>query len=302
MYDLITIGSISIDMYYQGDSLTQTQDRFTLAIGGKYLVNHFYSGLGGGAANVAIGVQKQGFKAAIVGKIGNNPFKKMVLEHLESHGVAHSMCHFEDDYMKISSILLSPSGERTIIHYETPHEHILAVEEDIHRFEKAEIVYMSNLWRVPILEREKILSHAHSSGVLTIVNLGIVDCKRPIEQIGGLLQHVDILIVNTHECSELLKKQFSTIDWHSDIAKDVAYFKDKVIVVTDGVNGSFSYVDGVITHVSAHKVTKVIDTTGAGDAYSAGFIAGYLRTKNIELSMRLGAKLGAQMVQKIGAN
>lgn len=302
MFDLITIGSISIDMYYKGNSLTQSKDRFTLAIGGKYLMDHFYSGLGGGAANVAIGVQKQGFKTAVVGKIGNNTFKKMIIEHLESHEISHSMCQYEDDYMKISSILLSPNGERTIIHYETPHEHILEVEEDLHKFDKAEIVYMSNLWRVPLAEREKILSHAHAAGLLTIANLGIADCKRPTEQIQGLLQHVDILIINTHECAELLKKQFSSIDWHSDITKNVAYLKDKIVVVTDGANGSFSYVDGVVTHVTALRANKVLDTTGAGDAYSAGFISGYLKTKNVESSMRLGAKLGSHIVQKIGAN
>jgi sugar/nucleoside kinase (ribokinase family) len=302
MYDLITVGSISIDTYYKGNSLTQSKDRFTLAIGGKYLMDHFYSGLGGGAANVAIGVQKQGFKTAVIGKIGNNPFKKMILEHLESHEVSHTMCQYEDDYMKISSILLSPSGERTIIHYETPHEHILETEEDLLKFEKTEILYMSNLWRVPLAEREKILAHVHASGVLTVVNLGIADCKRSTEQIQGLLKNVNILIINTHECAELLKKQFSAIDWHSDITQNVTYLKDKIIVVTDGANGSFSYVDGIVTHVTALKVSKVLDTTGAGDAYSAGFISGYLKTKNVETSMRLGAKLGAHMVQKIGAN
>jgi len=204
--------------------------------------------------------------------------------------------------MKISTILLSPSGERTIIHYETPHEHILEVEEDLHKFTRAEIVYMSNLWRVPLAEREKILGHAHAAGVLTIVNLGSADCKRPIKQIQGLLQHVDILIINTHECAELLKKQFASIDWHSDITKNVTYLKDKIVVVTDGANGSFSYVDGVVTHVTALRANKVLDTTGAGDAYSAGFISGYLKTKNVESSMRLGAKLGSHIVQKIGAN
>jgi len=302
MYDLITIGGISIDMYYRGDSLTQKDGRFALAMGGKYLVDHFYSGLGGGAANVAIGVQKHGYKTAVVGKIGNNPFKKMVLEHLESNGVSDKLCRFDDDYMKISSILLSASGERTIIHYETPHERILNSVEDIHLFEKAKVLYMSNLWRVPIDERERVLSHAHASRVMTIVNLGIADCRRPIDQIRGLLKHVDILIVNTHESAELLKEPFARIDWKADITKNVTYLEDKLVIVTDGVKGSYAYSNGSIHHEKAVPVSHVIDTTGAGDAYSAGFIAGYLKDKNIEHSMKLGAKHGALIVQKMGAN
>ena len=76
MYDLISIGTVSIDLYFTGGALTHSSDRFELAVGGKYFAEHFYENLGGGATNVAIGVHNEGLRCALLAKIGNNPFKK----------------------------------------------------------------------------------------------------------------------------------------------------------------------------------------------------------------------------------
>lgn len=302
MYDLISIGSISMDMFYQGDSLTHDKERFNLAMGGKYQVEHFHAGLGGGAANVAIGVAKHGYKTAVWGKIGKNQFKELILQHLKNHDISSSLCELEDDYTKISSILLSPNGERTIIHYETPHEHIIKSPEDLKKVELTKVLYLSNLWRVPLEERKQILSHAQIRTITTIMNLGVADCRRPSEQIESLLHHINILIINTHEFAEMIKKPVNEIDFKKDITELLPILKTKIVAITDGKNGSFAYINGGILYEPAVKVSHVSDTTGAGDAFSAGFIAGYLEKENIEHALKLGNKHGAQIVQKIGAN
>lgn len=302
MYDLISIGSISIDMFYQGDSLTHDKDRFNLAMGGKYQVEHFHAGLGGGAANVAIGVAKHGYKTAVWGKIGKNQFKEIILQHLRNHDISSSLCELEDDYTKISSILLSPSGERTIIHYETPHEHIIKSHEDLKKVELTKVLYLSNLWRVPLEERKQILSHAQTHNIITIMNLGVADCRRPIEQIESLLHHVTILVINTHEFAEMIKRPVNEVDFKKDITELLPILKTKIVAITDGKNGSFAYINGGILYEPAVKVSHVSDTTGAGDAFSAGFIAGYLEKENVEHALKLGNKHGAKIVQKIGAN
>lgn len=302
MYDLISIGSISIDMYFQGDSLTNDGTRFNLAIGGKYQVEHFHAGLGGGAANVAIGVQKKGYKTAVWGKIGENQFKKLILKHLKDNDITSELCDEEKDYIKISSILLSSKGERTIIHYETPHEHIIKSVADLKKVEKTKVLYLSNLWRVPLEERKQVLSHARSHNIITIMNLGIADCRRPIEQVEFLLHHTDILIVNTHEYAEVVKKPIHELDFKKNITDLLPILKTKIVAITDGKNGSYAYINGGIIYEPAVHVSRVFDTTGAGDAFSAGFIAGYLEKENVEHALKLGNKHGAKIVQKIGAN
>ena len=70
MYDLISIGNISIDLYFKGDALTFQNNRFQLAVGGKYFADHFYTGIGGGGVNIAIGASKFGLNTAVLGTVG----------------------------------------------------------------------------------------------------------------------------------------------------------------------------------------------------------------------------------------
>jgi len=302
MYDLITIGNVSIDMYYSGDSFTQKDGRFQLAVGGKYMADHFYSGLGGGAANVAIGIKQKGLSVAIMGKIGKNQFKAIIEKHLKDHDIPLSLCQIEEDYTKISSILLSPEGERTIINYETPHEHILRTDADLAHLDNTKAIYMSNLWRVPLDERKKILSHVFHKNILTAINLGIADCRRSIEQLEALLEHVKILIVNTHEFAESVKKPIEQIDFKKDIVHLFPSLASKIVVITDGEKGAYAYATGNVFYEAAPEVTKVRDTTGAGDGFSAGFLSGYLTKNDIQAALHEGAKRSAIIIQKIGAN
>ncbi|PIY69279.1 hypothetical protein COY90_01505 [Candidatus Roizmanbacteria bacterium CG_4_10_14_0_8_um_filter_39_9] len=303
MFDLISIGSISIDLYFQGKSLTQTKDRFNLAVGGKYSADHFFSGLGGGGANVAIGVARHRKSVAVIGKIGNNQFKTMVLKHLAEHNISNKLCTFKDGYMKISSILLSTtSGERTIIHYETPHEHIFDEESEISKLKEAKFAYFSNLAHVSLEERNRVMSYLNKNFIPFAINLGILDCRRPGAQLEPLLEKLSVLILNTHEFSELVKIPYTKLNFKEDLRRHIPQLRDKILVVTDGEKGSTSYFDDEILHINALKAKRVVDTTGAGDAYTAGFLSGYMKDQNIPAAMQLGAKYALRIVEKLGAN
>ena len=303
MYDLISIGNISIDLFFQGESLTHTGNRFNLALGGKYLVDHFYETLGGGGANVAIGVTKHGLKTAIIGVIGNNQFKPIILKHLKDHDVSSEFCNYKDEYQKISSILLSPSGERTIINYETPHEHIFEKTEDFLRIKDAKMIYMSNLPRVSLQERVHVLTYLHANGIPVILNLGIKDCRRPAHQILPLINKSGMLIVNAHEFSELIKHSYERIDFNRDVRKYIHSSYDSLLIVTDGEKGSYCYYKNQVYFMRAMLATKVLDTTGAGDAYTAGFIAGYFKHKgDVVGAMESGARYAVKIIEKVGAN
>jgi len=269
MYDLISIGNISIDLFFQGESLTHTGNRFNLALGGKYLADRFHESLGGGGANVAMGVAKHGLKAAIMGIIGNNQFKPIILKHLADHRVSSELCTYKDNYQKISSILLSPAGERTIINYETPHEHIFGSTEELLGLKKAKMIYMSNLPRVSLREREHVLSYLHTNAIPVIFNMGVRDCRRPIHQILPLINKAGMLIVNAHEFSELIKQSYDRIDFNRDVRRFVSRSYGSLLIVTDGEKGSYCYFENQVYYMRAMPVTRIVDTTGAGDAYTA---------------------------------
>jgi len=145
MFDLISIGGISIDLYFKGSTLTYKNNRFQLAVGGKYISEKFYTGVGGGGANVAIGVRKHGLKSAVMGKIGNNIFKKIIIEKLHEMRIDYHLCDIEDNYYNVSSILLTPQGERSIVHYVTPHGSLVSDNNTLASISKTKMVYLGNL-------------------------------------------------------------------------------------------------------------------------------------------------------------
>lgn len=303
MYDLIAIGNISIDLYFQGESLTNAKKRFTLAIGGKYNADYFHESLGGGGANVAIGASRHGLHTAILGKIGSNQFKEMILKHLEEHKVSDSLCTYKDEYLKISSILLSPSGERTIINYETPHEHIFETDEELQQLRNAKYVYVSNLPHVPLEERNHMLSYLNKHQITVILNLGIKDCRRPSNQITPMLHKTNILILNAHEFCEMIKHSYEAIDFKKDVRKYIDVLYNKILIVTDGEKGSYGYWDKNVYHMKAIQPKQIIDTTGAGDGFTAGFISGYSKYgRDVIKAMETGAKYAVKIIEKVGAN
>lgn len=304
MYDLLSIGTVSIDLYYKGDSFSKVKDTFELTVGDKYFADYFYEGLGGGAANVAIGVEKHGVNTALFAKIGKNPFKKVMLQKLEDAKVTYEhFCLFDENYWNLSSILLTNGGEKTVINYRTPHQRFITEEDDYKKLSRARAIYLANLPNVSLVERFKIMNYAHRNGVFTFLSLGSSDCARPLKELKGLLDKVDALILNGSEFAALVKAPYEDIQWKDNVIDFyIPFMSDQLVIVTDGAKGSYAYHQGNTYRQRAIKANDIVDTTGAGDGYTAGFIAEYLKTKDVVMSMYSGAKYAVKILGKMGAN
>lgn len=301
MYDLISIGSISIDLYFKGDTLTKKDNRFFLAIGGKYVCDYFYETVGGGGANVAIGCSRLGLNTAVVGKVGENVFKQIIIQKLIQRGVSTEFLILDEDFLNISAILLAENGERTIIHYLTPHESLNLDEITKKNLLKTKMVYMGNLPNISFEERINLLKIFKKNNIPVAVNLGVSDCRRPLKEIISLLKLTDIFIVNTHEFADLVKLEYQKIDWRKNCL-DFLKLYHLILVITDGENGSYLYTKENLYYQKAIKPKKIIDTTGAGDAFTSGFLASYLQQKNLKKAMETAAFEATKILEKIGAN
>lgn len=300
MYDFIAIGNVSVDFYFKGESLTRDENRFQLAIGGKYFPDFFYEDVGGGGCNVAAGVANFGYNVGLLCKIGNNSFKELILQKLKTKKISTDICQYQDNYYKISAILLTDKGERTIINYETPSTlwQGFNLSDDV---KKAKNVFLSSLPHVDLSEKKKIITYFKGPDVLTFVNLAATDCQRPVSELTELFDGLDVLIVNSHEYSELAKKAYSEIDFKTH-SIELSILKDRILIVTDGEKGSYGYFNNQVIFQPAITVPVILDTTGCGDAYSAGFISEYMKSKDVKKSMENGAQYAAKIIQKIGAN
>lgn len=303
MYDLVTIGTVTVDLYYKGTSLPYMGGHFHLAAGGKYFVDFFHEGVGGGATNVAIAAKKNGIKVALMAKIGNNSFQSLILEKLKGFDISTSLCHFQDDYNNVSSIFLNGVGEKTVVNYRTPHQHYFREEDISEKIFKTGAVYIANMPDSSLSERIKLLHEYRSRKIKIFMNLGVNDCRRPKEQLENLMKPIDVLIVNSHEFADLVKTPIKQLNFmKAYVPQYWPLLRDKTIVVTDGERGSYGYTEGAIYFQKAIPPKKIVDTTGAGDGYTGAFIADYVCTGNMETAMRAGAEYSSKKLTHLGAN
>lgn len=303
MAEVVVIGNISIDIYFRGESLTFLNNRFQLAVGGKYFVDRVIETVGGSGANVAIGLSKNRITSSVIGKIGNNPFRQIIVEKLKREGVETNLCQVEEDYLNISAILLTPKGERSIIHYTTPHRHIFSHHGEYSPLKSARAVFLGNHPDISLEEKERILGFLHDHNRMTFLNIGVADCRKEKKTLLTLLRKTQVLILNGHEFSELVKAPYKDIHFRENIIDwYIPELGKQLVVVTDGEKGSYAYQDGAIYHQNATKPDAIKDTTGAGDGFSAGFIAEYLISQDVRKSLEKGSSYAAKILSKIGAN
>lgn len=300
MYDLLTLGDVTIDLYFKGKDLTMKDGRFNLAIGGKYTPDQFYEGLGGDAANVSIGASTLGLNCAILAKLGENVFKQIVLQKLVNKRISTEFLLYERGFTNISSILLSPQGERTIIHYATHGSPLNLSELQRKYLTKAQALYMGNLPGIKLAEQIQLCKLFKTMGKPVFINLTLDDLGSRAS-LDMLLHLSDCLILNTHEYGEFIGKTREKIDFTKDQSSTLG-MAGKILIITDAAGGSYGYFGGKVFHRKAAKVSQIIDSTGAGDGYTAGFIAIYMKTKDIERAMQEGSNYAAKILQKLGAN
>ncbi len=316
MFDLIAIGNISADLYFSAEDLTKKDGRLWLAMGGKYRSEEFRMTVGGGGANVSIGARKNGLRTAVVGIVGNNIFRKGIMHRLQTAKVNTSHIMFNQTAVNVSTILLQKSGEKTIIAHQSSHEHILEEAHVAGRKFKTRAVYFGNLPHVSVKERRSLMKALKAKDIEIFVNVGPLDCCRPKAYLKELLEFADVLIVNTHEFADLVKKPTYArgkagasagkdekgINFRKSVLHMLPFMKDGVLIITDGKNGSYGYEGEKVFYCSIVKEKIIADTTGVGDGYTAGFIASYLRHSDVERAMKAGSRYASKIISKIGAN
>lgn len=302
MLDLITLGTISIDLYFRGEKLPYDKENFVLKIGAKYNADYLYEGIGGGGVNVAAAAIKNGASAAVLGFVGDNPFKKVILQRLNELTISSDFVQTKDEYLNVSSILLTSYGERTIINYRPSYDSLHREDFDQSSLLSASAFYLGNLPDVPITERTKLLSFLKSKDKLIFLNLGTKDCERPHDELNELTKNVEVILLNRYEFAKLAGKEAESMNLEEDIVQMTPILKEKKIIITDSKKGSYGYEGNEVFFQSALEPAQVIDTTGAGDAYTGAFIAEYIKSKDLKQAMAQGAQHASYIISKIGAN
>lgn len=299
MYDCVIIGSITLDLFFIGDTFTKNGDRYELAVGGKYVADNFIQKIGGGGVNVSIGLSRQGFSTIFWGILDDSLIGQHILKILESENIDTSIIEKRRNSLSVSAIILNSQGERTIITHRP--QNIKREYND-----KTETVLNQSKWLVlgdasgNTLE-EKIVwtKRAKEKSLSVFAMLTAKECKEGLKRLLPLIRISDWIVLNGHELADLLGTKYEDLDLATRNYEIVLNVNS--LIVTDGPNGAYVYSDMKRYFQRAVSPPKIADTTGAGDAFASGFLGEYIRNKNIEQALLFAAQNAASVIGKIGA-
>ena len=256
---------------------------------------------GGSVANTMAGIAYLGGNPSFIGKINSDEFGKIYKKSLKKINVNFLYSEKKENLPTGASIIfITPDSERTMCTYLGISSQLS--KEDINEdyIKDYEIIFLEGyLWDKGISEEmfKHVIQLAKKNNIKIAMSLSDIFCvARHREDFFKLLKNdLNILIGNENEINKLIQKN-SLLD-SLNVLKNI----NKLIIITRSENGSVAILDNEITNFESIKVEKVLDLTGAGDLFAAGFLKEYLDKSNIKKCLQTGSKLAAQVIQKIGA-
>jgi sugar/nucleoside kinase (ribokinase family) len=257
---------------------------------------------GGSGANTAAGVASFGVKAGFIGKVKNDETGKLFAHDLKAIDVHYDVALAEDGPATARSfILVTPDGERTMNTYLGACQNLTPDDVNPDMVRASSIVYLEGyLWDPPAAKEafRKAVKIAHEAGnkvALTLSDAFCVDRYR--DEFLGLMRDgsLDILFANIHELQSL----YGTSDADTALA---ALREENVLgAITRSADGALIVSRGETKAVPAFPVERVVDTTGAGDLFASGFLAGLVKNLDLTDCARLGGLAAAEIISHLGA-
>jgi sugar/nucleoside kinase (ribokinase family) len=311
-YDVLGIGNAIFDV------LVQTDDGFLsshgMTKGGMALIDEaraasIYRDMGpatemsgGSAANTIVGIANLGARAAYVGKVKDDQIGRLYAHDIRAAGVAFETAPAPGGPATgCSYILVTPDGERTMNTYLGAAQDLTPDDIDEAQIAASAILYLEGYLWDPKSAKEALVKAstiAHGAGrqvALTMSDSFCVDRYR--DEFLGLMRNgtADLIFANEAELRSLYQTQdfdAALTQLRNDVKLGIVTRSEKGCVVASR--------EGVIS-VPAFPIQKLVDTTGAGDLFAAGFLFGLVRGAGYEKAGMLGGLAAAEVIQHIGA-
>jgi len=310
--DVLCIGNAIVDVIANaGDDFLAVEG---LVKGSMRLINaeeaeRLYSHMGpahqvsgGSAGNTAAGVAALGGRAGFIGQVAPDQLGEFYRHDLTSAGVEFITPAADVGQPTARSmILVTPDGHRTMNTFLGAAQHLPKGALDEEQIRGSAILYLEGyLWdpetpRYAMVRAIEVAREARRKVAFTLSDMFCVDRHR--DGFNQLLdqRRIDILFANQAEIEALAGIA------HLDSAVAAVAPKVETLVVTRSEDGAVAVREGERVDVPAEPIEELVDTTGAGDLFAAGFLLGTARGKSLEVSLRLGAISAAEVIQHYGA-
>ena len=292
-YDVITLGSATIDNF-----IIIKQKYKSIKPGDKIISEGSFIETGGGAANAAISISNMGLKSKIITKMGSDHNSILIRHNLKQHKIDFDKNILDGFATPFSVVLVSEKDEdRVVFTYKGPKTNVLYKDINFKKLSTSWL-YISNLMGLDDDSKtaEKLINYAKKQNIKIFLNPSVYLVKERKNILHKLLRSTNILILNKEEASFIVGKKLNA---HELLIK-LKSLGPEIVAITDGPNAIHA-IDSKCTYKLEPYKVKIVSTLGAGDAFSSGFLASYIKNKSIESSLRIGAANSASVLQHYGA-
>ena len=294
MYDIITIGAATVDIFVKTPSFIVKDNYLSIAYASKNEMSQSLIASGGGATNAAASLSRLGQKSGCLALVGQDPLAQFVLRDLIHDKIDSDLLIRSPDVpTDFSVILVAPDGGRSIITNRGPTRLETA---NIHwdKLANTEWFYISSLeGNLELLEQ--LIGFASEHQIKVALNPGNRELAQTFHLI-PLISHIEFLLLNTTESKVLTGIEVNKPNFWEKLAS----FGSVVTAVTDGRHGA--YVQTAQEKLFSPIInTTPIDETGAGDAFGSAFVAALMNRLTPQEALFWGIKNSASAVSQIGA-
>ncbi|MFH1722374.1 MAG: carbohydrate kinase family protein [Candidatus Altiarchaeota archaeon] len=289
-FDVIGFGALNFDILYTVRHLSQP--------GGHEPILGIHKSPGGSAANTICGLSKLGFKTGFLGSVGSDHEGRKILSCCDGDGVAAG--HIQV-YEGVSTGLIigfvDKHGERTLYPYPSANNQFKLDPGDIEFASQSKIVHFTSFVGDRQFQDQVRLMSELPESVKISFGPGDLYVERGFGALKEFLKRTNYLFVNRSEIEQLTGQGFR------DGARFLLDVGVSVVLVTLGEGGCLVASREQSLEIPSERVhqSDVVDTTGAGDSFAAGFLAGQLWDKSFEESARLGVRYAASCITALGA-
>ena len=310
-YDVLGIGNAIVDVLARVDDAFLESE--SLAKGGMALIDAERAASlsqaiaaerelsGGSVANTMVGLADLGGRAAFIGKVGTDSLGETFRTELTKTGVDFLTPDAQSGPPTAQCVVLvTPDAQRTMNTYLGACVHVGPEDVDVETVASASVIYLEGyLWdlepaKEAFLKAAKI---AHENNVRVSLSLSDPFCVNRHREsfVDFVKQHVDILFANEEEILALYQKD------NIEEALEAAAAAAETVAVTLGAAGAVILHRGERHTVEAVPPRQLVDTTGAGDLFAAGFLYGYTQDYPLDRSGQLGAAAASEIIAQYGA-
>jgi ribokinase len=285
--DVIGFGALNLDRLYQVNHIAGSDEE-------SYIYNVLES-CGGSAANTIIGLSRLGKKTGFIGQISSDPEGQILLKNLKKEQVnAEGVSKSSEGRTGVVHGFVDRKGERALYVDAGVNDQINIKDIDLEYVKNCKILHLTSFVGKSFSAQESLLEELPDN-IIVSMDPGMIYVRKGIEKLKKLLTRTNILLLNQKELNILIPDGSMN---HK--IKTILKYDIQILVVKSGKDGCY-VTDGISEFSLEAFQIPCMDTTGAGDAFNAGFLYGFLENKSLSQAGAMGNYVASCCVQRNGS-